>query len=199
MPSSTCRAAALAALVLLTGCATNTVELSDAAPATRFCERVVRPGATVVLWGPHWRPDQKDAPLREAAAAQGLSEYVANSACLRGSEIHRWTSERPPSAEQMKQLALAAAPQAQIVIAIAVRELGPFVRLLSSAALVEGGTEVVLDVSYFNVTDSTASTQFTIRRRSGGPGVVKGVATLPQDMRAALAAALEPGGLSESR
>jgi len=27
----------------------------------------------------------------------------------------------------------------------------------------------------------------------GGPGVIKGVATLPQDMQAALAAGLQPG------
>jgi hypothetical protein len=37
--------------------------------------------------------------------------------------------------------------QFNAVVTIAVRELGPVVKLLSSAALVEGGTEVVLQVS----------------------------------------------------
>jgi hypothetical protein len=33
---------------------------------------------------------------------------------------------------------------------------------------------------------------FTVQWRNGGPGVVKGVATLAQDLQAALAAALQP-------
>jgi hypothetical protein len=35
------------------------------------------------------------------------------------------------------------------LIVLTVRELGPTVKLLSSAALVEGGTEVVVDVAVY--------------------------------------------------
>ena len=78
------------------------------------------------------------------------------------------------------------------LIAIAVRELGPVVKLGSSVALVEGGTEVVLDVVEYKLANATPRS-FSVHWLNGGPGVIKGVATLPQDIQAALAAALQPG------
>ena len=74
---------------------------------------------------------------------------------------------------------------------IAVRELGPIVKIGASLALVEGGTEVVLYVSEYEATKPAPRT-FTVQWRNGGPGVLKGVATLPKDMQAALAAGLQP-------
>ncbi|AUB83003.1 hypothetical protein THSYN_20010 [Candidatus Thiodictyon syntrophicum] len=74
---------------------------------------------------------------------------------------------------------------------IRVRELGPTVKIGASPALLEGGTEVVLDVSEFLPGRTTPRT-FTVEWRNGGPGVLKGVASLPQDMQAALAAGLQP-------
>lgn len=77
---------------------------------------------------------------------------------------------------------------------IAVRELGPVVRLLSSAALVEGSTHVVLDVTEYSPPASTNPREFSVNWQNGGPGVIKGVSSLPADMEAALAAALQPEG-----
>jgi hypothetical protein len=82
--------------------------------------------------------------------------------------------------------------QFDTVVTIAVRELGPVVKLLSSAALVEGGTEVVLQVSSRALQSTERTREFTVHWRSGGPGVVKGVASLPIDMGAALRSGLQP-------
>jgi hypothetical protein len=56
---------------------------------------------------------------------------------------------------------------------------------------VEGGTEVVLDITEYDL-PQPAPRVFTVHWRNGGPGVVKGVATLAQDLQAALAAGLQP-------
>lgn len=87
-------------------------------------------------------------------------------------------------------VAEATTEQAKVVL-IAIRELGPTVRIGDSLALVEGGTEVVLDISEYE-SAKTAPRRFTVEWRNGGPGVLKGVASLPQDLQAALAAGLAP-------
>ena len=76
------------------------------------------------------------------------------------------------------------------LLVLTVRELGPTVKLLSSAALVEGGTEVVVDVAEFRPGQREPQRQWTVRWQDGGPGVVKGVQTLPDDLAAALKAGL---------
>ena len=81
-------------------------------------------------------------------------------------------------------------PGSDLLIVLTVRELGPTVKLLSSAALIEGGTEVVVDVAVVRPGRREADREFSIRWQDGGPGVVKGVQTLPSDMAAALKAGL---------
>ena len=78
------------------------------------------------------------------------------------------------------------------LVVLTVRELGPILKIGSSVALVDGGTEVVLDVAEYKLPSSTPR-NFSIHWRHGGPGVMKGVASLPQDMRAALTAGMQPG------
>lgn len=73
-----------------------------------------------------------------------------------------------------------------------VRELGPIVKIGSSAALVEGGTEVVLELTEYRLPALSAQRSFSVNWRDGGPGVIKGVASLPQDMQAALTAGMQP-------
>lgn len=92
----------------------------------------------------------------------------------------------------MQSAASEAAPRYDRLVAIAVRELGPVVKLGSSLALVEGGTEVVLDIEEYKLPNPT-SRSFSVHWINGGPGIIKGVATLPQDIQAALAAGLQPG------
>ena len=134
-----------------------------------------------VLWRTQWRADQKDVPDREAAAAQGITRFFADGVCFQSAEVVR---------TQVGGSAFDVPAGSDRLIVLTVRELGPTVKLLSSAALVEGGTEVVVDVALYGPERREADREFSIRWQDGGPGVVKGVQTLPSDMAAALKAGL---------
>ena len=171
---------------VLAGCASTTITLTPS-PQSPVCDPSA---ATLVLWTPQWRPDQKDVAMREEAAAAGLGKFLAGSRCFARSEVRRVRELGPAS---VPTPADAAAGRFTHVVAIEVRELGPVVKVLSSAALVEGGTEVVLRITAYSVPAVGSPRAFTVHWRNGGPGVVLGVASLPADMQAALVAGLQPG------
>jgi hypothetical protein len=174
--------ASLVAAALLGACAgtaTTQVTLTppDQAP-------VCQPQAALkasVFWRTQWRADQKDVPEREAAAAQGITRFFADGGCFQSAAVAR---------AQVGGSAFAVPAGSDRLIVLTVRELGPTVKLLSSAALVEGGTEVVVDVAVYRPGRREADREFSIRWQDGGPGVVKGVQTLSSDMAAALQAGL---------
>lgn len=60
-------------------------------------------------------------------------------------------------------------------------------------SIVEGGTEVMLELRLLDVPTSTAQAKVRTHWSNGGTFVVKGVGSLERDMSAALAAALTPG------
>ena len=171
--------------LLLSACASTDVTLSPA-PQAPVCDRSAM---ALVLWAPQWRPDQKDVAAREAAAASGLSGFFGNSGCFARAELRRVNSLGPSVVNS--ELGASNA-RFDAVVTVAVRELGPVVKLLSSASLVEGVTEVVLQVTSRRLQPSSPLREFTVHWRHGGPGVVKGVASLPSDMSAALRAGLQP-------
>lgn len=163
-------------VLALAGCAASTRVAWTPADQAPVCQ----PGATpraAVLWRTQWRPDQKDVPEREAAAAQGMAAFLAGSSCLRAATVARATGPAPVPHVP---------PGADFLLVLTLRELGPTVQLFSSAALVEGGTEVVFDVAQFLPGQAQPARQYTVHWRHGGPGVVKGVQSLPADLAAAL-------------
>lgn len=173
------------ALLTIGGCAsTTTMQLSPP-----HQEPVCAASATaLILWRPQWRADQKDVLAREAAAADGLSQFFKESGCFKTASVERVTQ----TSEEAAQVAAAEATKRyEKVVLVAVRELGPTVKVGASLMLVEGGTEVVLGVSEYQLGKASPRT-FTAQCRNGGPGVLKGVSSLPQDMRAALSAAFQP-------
>ena len=173
------------ALLSVCGCASTTSLQISPSPQIQVCGNSAK---ALVLWTPSWRPDQKDVPAREAAAADGLSQFFENSGCFASTSLQRL----PQYSQAVVQDAVASAiSRNEKVVLIVVRELGPTVKIGASLALVEGGTEVVLDVSVYELAIPTPRT-FNVQWRRGGPGVVKGVATLPQDLQAALTAGLQP-------
>ena len=176
----------LAACVLIAGCASTTVTLQPS-PQAPVC---AASATALVVWAPHWRPDQKDGSAREQAAAAGLNDFLAQSGCFARAELRRVPELTPTTVQAL--IGSTRDPVAQVV-GVEVRELGPIVKLLSSAALVDGGTEVVLRITVYSPGSAAELRQFTVHWQDGGPGVVKGVAGLPGDMRAALRAGLQPG------
>lgn len=191
--------AGLAVCALLVGCASTTVETTGNMPAAPLCQTPGVKLSALVLWGPNWRPDQKDVPQREEAARQGIESFFASSGCFAKCEVRRLAgggSADMPNTQELLALAAAASPRPDRVLVVTVRELGPVVRLLGAAALVEGGTEVVFELAAIDARSGTSLAGFRMHWRDGGAMVVKGTASLPQDMGAALKTALSPSGAS---
>jgi len=183
---------AVCCAAVLAGCATTTVNVTSAAPAASLCQSGGEHISALVLWGPRWRPDQKEPERREAAAEQGIKAFFADGACYSNIVVRRVALDQPPSPAQIAALAGATEPKPDQVLVLTVRELGPVIKLLASPALVDGGTDVVLDVGVYDTGDGAPEREFTIHWQNGGPGVIKGVGTLADDMRSALAAGLKP-------
>ena len=142
----------------------------------------------MVFWRPEWRPDQKDILAREAVATDGFRRFFETSSCFKTVSLERLP---PATSAGVEATAIKATERNEKVVVISVKELGPTVKIGASLALVEGGTEVVLEISEFKPQKTTPRT-FAVQWRSGGPGIVKGVASLPQDFQAALAAGFQP-------
>lgn len=181
----------VALLATLAACATTSVEITGTPSREALCQSPRPTEKTLVVWSTRWRADQKDKEQREAAAEQGLQAYVAQSTCFLGAGLRKANVAPPVPAHELAKLMLSANGAERVVIVV-VRELGPVVKLLSSSALVEGGTEVVLDIMTYNTSTAARPTEFSVHWKNGGSGVVKGVSTLPHDMREALTAAFEP-------
>jgi hypothetical protein len=173
------RAAVMAAAALLSACTSTKVTISPANQAPIYQPK--SEVKTAVLWTTRWRPNQKDVPQREAAASQGLVDFLADPRCFATSSVVRVDDGGVKPVVPRG---------ADALLVLTVRELGPTVKLLSSLALVEGGTEVVVDVALYLKGSSKPDREFTIHWRSGGPGRIKGVKSLPADLAAALRAGL---------
>jgi hypothetical protein len=176
----------------LFGCASTKVETSGSGLKEPFCQVSTEKLSVLVYWGPQWRPDQKEPLLREAAALRGIQDFFASSNCVASVNIRRLPSEasmNAPSDEQLLHLASAAMPAPDRVLLIVVRELGPKL-LVGIPVLVEGGTEVVVDVRVLNVRTFESMANVRTHWQNGGTFVIKGVKTLDQDMSAALRATL---------
>jgi hypothetical protein len=145
---------------------------------------------TVLYWGTKWRPDQKEPQLREAAALGGIQDFLGRSGCLSVVAIHRVTTEQAlASNDELIRMASRSNPNPERILLVVVRELGPRL-LIGFPVVVEGGTEVLVDVRALDVTTSELLATRQTTWRNGGPFVIKGIKTLEQDMSAALAATL---------
>ena len=188
------RLLAVSMALAIAGCASVRYESTGRTPDAPVCQR---PGAALValvVWEPRWRADQKDVPDREIAAARGIERHFAGSTCYATAHVIRADPARPISAldgDGAAALARAQPSPSDRVVLLTVRELGPVLRIGGPGAI-EGGTEVVIDVRVHDVAGTREIADFRAHWRHGGPGVIKGVRTLGEDMAAALAAAFVP-------
>lgn len=186
---------AVALLFVLPSCASTKVDTTGAKMQQPFCNAGGGKLSALVYWGPQWRPDQKEPERREVAAQRGIDAFLADSACVARFEMRRLPGggmAEVPSDEALLKQAAAASPRPDKVLVIVVRELGPILRI-GIPSIVEGGTEVVLELRLLDVPTSSAQANVRTHWSNGGTFVVKGVGSLDRDMSAALAAALTPG------
>lgn len=180
---------------VLSGCASTHFQVTGQVPHQPLCQPVGEQASALVFWGPKWRPDQKEVPRREAAAQRGIEQFFSTSGCFDKVRIIRKVGDResielPPA--EVPGLAATYASAPIHVLFITVRELGPIVKLFSSLALVEGGTDVVLEIRAVSPSTGQTTADFTAHWQNGGPWVIKGVSTLEQDIASALQEALKP-------
>jgi hypothetical protein len=182
----------------LLGCASTKVETSGAGLKEPLCQVGAKNISALVYWGPQWRPDQKEPPRREAAALRGIQEFFASTQCVSNVDIRRIPSEQTAGVlpdEWLLRMANSTAPIPDRVVVIVIRELGPRL-LIGIPVILEGGTEVVIDVRVLNVSTSEPMAIVQTQWRNGGKFVVKGVKTLDQDVSAALRSTLMASGIS---
>ena len=182
-------------MLVLFGCASTHFQVTGQVAQQPLCQLPGEQASALVFWGPKWRPDQKNAPRREAFAQRGIEQFFATSGCFAKVKVIRKVGDResidfPPA--EVPGLAATYGDDPGHVLFITVRELGPIVKLFSSLALVEGGTDVVLEIRAVSPSTGQITADFTAHWQNGGPWVIKGVATLEQDMASALQEALKP-------
>lgn len=179
---------AVAVLLGLAGCVSTTIETAGTTLEEPFCRTGAVAVPTVVAWGAQWRSDQKEPELREDAAARGLERFLAGACCIATEGVERF-SGAPPEDDALLRSVAAAHPSAQRAVLVVVRELGPWL-LIGLPVPVRGGTEVVVEMRVLDVRTQQRLADVRTHWRSGGAFVVKGVASLDQDLVAALRAAL---------
>jgi hypothetical protein len=189
-----CAALAFAAAVLC-GCASTQFRSAGQMPEEPLCQRPTENISALILWGAQWRPDQKEPALREAAAKRGIETFFASSSCFVNARVLQTINDRPAletAPQDLRALAAREQPQASRALFITVRELGPVLKVFSSLALLEGGSEVVFDVRSLDIATGRSTSDFQANWNRGGPWVITGTGALDADMRAALAATLRP-------
>jgi hypothetical protein len=143
-----------------------------------------------LYWEPQWRPDQKEPAAREALAQQGIEHFISQHPCLSVTELQRLPAEAGiPTDTELVRKAAAASAEPERVVLVLVRELGPRL-LIGLPVLVEGGTEVVVEVRVLDPVGSKVLADARTQWRNGGTFVIKGTKSLDTDMSSALTAAL---------
>jgi isocitrate/isopropylmalate dehydrogenase len=187
-------------LLALSGCASTKVQ-THGQPMTRpLCDASAAQGSVSVLWGPVWRADQKEPHLREAAALKGIQAYFEAQACVSPLRIHRVdvpADRAQLSAGALLDLARAQGVDADRVILLVVRELGPKL-IIGIPNLIEGGTEVVLEAQVADRAHVSPLAQVQTHWQKGGPFYIKGVKSLDQDMRTVLGLLFDPQPVADS-
>lgn len=184
--------ALIAAAFVLAGCASTQVETTGTPLAQPLCLESRPPVNTLVYWGTAWRPDQKEPQLREAAALRGIEQFLGRASCLAVTAVHHLsTAQAQWSNVDLLQLASGTTPSPDRVLLVVVRELGPRL-LIGVPVLVEGGTEVRVDVRVIDGRTAASLVATQTLWRHGGPFVIKGVQTLDRDLAEALGTTLLP-------
>jgi len=178
--------------LLLCGCASTTsvttTGITLKAPICSVEQPTVR---SVVYWQSQWRADQKEPAKREAAALAGIRDLLDRTECLEVTGLHRLPDAAGSFDQDLLHRAAEDSPNAERVLVIVVRELGPRLEI-GLPVLLKGETEVHLELRVLDPLRSASLADAEVRWNHGGPFVVKGVKTLPADMSAALRILLRP-------
>lgn len=129
----------------------------------------------------HWRPDQKEPPVREAIAEAAIKSSFTGLRCARTVEI------RPIASDQTLPQTLDAARQAgaTTLVVVTVHELGPILTL-SLPVLWSGWSDVAFEFKAIDVKSGQVALDLIRHRRVGGAFNLRGLGPLQAEFEAAL-------------
>jgi len=178
--------------VAMGGCAVTQLTTHAVGIKPPLCQEQQTYKTALVLWGPAWRENQKEAAFREEMASRAIERFFQDSSCYSKVEVLKSVAGRPAvglSDAEALQLAASLNSHYDKIIFVRVEELGPLVVIYLAPILWEGGTEVVLRVRVLHADTSALETDIAIHWKKSGAFVLKGTKTLEQDLQAALASA----------
>jgi hypothetical protein len=190
-----------AAVTLLSGCASTTIDIKGSHLKEPLCVTNAEANKIGILWGPKWRVDQKEPPLREAAALRGIEMFLDAQSCPKDTPIHRVEiSDNYQFLTDAEIISMAKSHREDVrkVVFLVVRELGPKL-IIGIPHLIEGGTEVVVESRVVDAKLGSAISKLNTHWQKGGPFYIKGVKSLDQDMLTTLETALKPAAEESPR
>lgn len=177
--------------LLLAACGTTQISMHSVGANPPLCESVAREESALVLWGPAWRTDQKDIPMREQMAENAIRKFFANNTCYPNPTILRSLAGKNAAtlsdAEVLKHAA-SLPNRFKKIILLRLEELGPVVTLNISPIPLVGATEVVFRTKVLNAGSAALDADVSTHWKSTQPYLLKGVKTLEQDFQDALSA-----------
>lgn len=179
---------------LIAGCASTSIKADGSRLKEPLCAATGGPDTVSVIWGPKWRLDQKEPPLREAAALKGIEMFLDAQPCQKHSKIHQISipdNYYSITDAEIISLSTNLHDEADKIVFLVVRELGPKL-IIGIPNLIEGGTEVVVESRVVDRRAGVTISNIKTHWQKGGPFYIKGVKSLDKDMRTALGVAFEP-------
>jgi hypothetical protein len=124
------------------------------------------------------RTNQKTPGLGEATEQIRIEDFIRRAGCVAVLGIGRLPAAiAAPANEELLRLVISSPPVPERVLLIVVHELGPRL-VIGIPAIVEGGTEVQIEVRLPNPKTAEPLTNTQALWQNGGPFVIKGVKTL---------------------
>jgi hypothetical protein len=175
--------------IFLVACSTTQISMHAVGTKPPLCGSSGLRERALVLWGPAWRIDQKDVPIREQMASNAITKFFTNDSCYSDVTVLRSLADRDvvtlSDAEVLKNIA-ALPKRYDKIILLRVEELGPVVTLSLSPVPIAGATEVVFRTKILDANSYALDTEVTTHWKNDQPYLLKGIKTLEQDFQDAL-------------
>jgi hypothetical protein len=170
-----------ACLLVLAACASVEAASTPQTGSPPICGLATRLGAVAVVPLTHWRPDQKEPPVREAIAQRALENAFRSTPCAASTKVLALS----PDTARDARLAEAKASGANTAILVTVQELGP-IFIISAPVLFSGWSDVKFTVEEVDLSTGATKLKFDHHRKVGGAFNLRGLGPLQGEMEIAL-------------
>ena len=167
--------------LVLTACASVEAASTPQAGSPPICTASAKLGAAAVVPLTHWRPDQKEPPVREAIAQRALENAFRSTPCAASAKV---LAIGPDTARDAR-LVEAKSSGANTAILVTVQELGP-IFIISVPVLFSGWSDVKFTIEEVDLSNGATKLKFDHHRKVGGAFNLRGLGPLQGEMETAL-------------